>query len=248
MGNRLPRHPAFTAALSALSCWGALAASLTAQAGALNTSNSPIKLLGTLQERYDDVPVGGRVDMGLFFGEPDAEADIENLRLAVPTGPSAAVCLELNTIDGAIWARGRYDLTGRSAGIYKLQLPLTRASRLRRYRSREVAVRVHESSCETQGGQLFLVTWQRSVSPGATRRCWLQLNSDAFETTIAVSAADGAHHTDKCTSLTTHLAHRTFNQECLLQFPVSQKPAEAIIERRTAGSFLPQITLRVMFP
>lgn len=248
MKRKFLRHLAITSLFCALLWSSSLDSSWTSEVGAPSTSGSPIEPLEKPEENYDLLPVGGRVDMGLFFGAPEAIADTDDLWVAVPAAPSSVVCLELNSVDGMIWARARYDLNGRRAGIYRLRLPLTRGALLRRYRAKEVAVRVHESTCETQGGRLFPITWQRAVDANATRRCWLQLNSDAFETTIDVLATDATSARSRCAAMTTPLAQRTFNQTCFLQFPASRSLFEARIQRRTAGNFLPPIVLRVLLP
>ncbi len=207
---------------------------------------APIAAAAFKETYRDNVPVAGEVRVGVVAGDPEATVDPGRLFVRLPATEAPKLCVQILSQDGRYLAELEYDISGSTPGLQPLQFPTRRASEVRGYRARELAVLAHAAtgSCR-KVKEIVVAQWSDEASPAAIL---VLLNVTDVDTTLAVPLVAGGHQRIACRRIEGDAQKTAFDTRCEVPFDAKLRLADARIRRRQFENALPDIRLPVRVP
>ena len=198
-------------------------------------------------ENYDKTrPVSGDLYVGSIVGEAERQVDPAQLLVHLPLTNSPKLCVEIISRDARYYARSEYDISGRSTGIYRIELPTKLPKKLKDYRADEVGVRadLRDDCDQLELTSLIPVSWG---IPKNTGRATIQLNTSEVESKLIIpkNSQDAERQIITCHAVDSGRRKTSFDTLCSLSVTDLSQLCEITLRRQHFGHWLPDKKLRI---
>jgi len=199
------------------------------------------------EEGYDESqPVSAYIYMGTIIGNERRRVDPDVLLVHLPSMNSSMLCVEIMSRDARYYARSKYYISGRSTGIYRIEIPTRIPEKLKSYMADEISVIAElKDSCEHPEMTSFVpVSW--SV-PEILSRITIQLNVSGAESKLIIPnfSANNNPTVVKCKVIESSLKNTSFDTLCTFGIDDLNLLCKTSLRRRDFGDWLKPINLRI---